>query len=61
GIRWKNTLFDEVLSDNKPNKPILSPFSHNRWLLLLTLSAIQFPNHQDIYQQIIALDGAFKD
>ncbi|HGJ5883942.1 hypothetical protein, partial [Arsenophonus sp.] len=46
GIRWKNTLFDEVLSDNKPNKPILSPFSHNRWLLLLTLSAIQFPNHE---------------
>ncbi len=23
------------------------PFSNNGWLLLLTLSAIQFPNHQD--------------
>lgn len=35
-----------MLTDTKHNKSIPSPFCNKGWLLLLTLKAIQFPNHQ---------------
>ncbi|HGJ5880680.1 MAG TPA: hypothetical protein ACHBZ9_16965, partial [Arsenophonus nasoniae] len=45
-IRLEITLSEEILTGTKHNKSIPSPFCNNGWLLLLTLKAIQFPNHQ---------------
>ncbi|HGJ5880050.1 MAG TPA: hypothetical protein ACHBZ9_13595, partial [Arsenophonus nasoniae] len=45
-IRLEITLSEEILTGTKHNKSIPSPFCNKGWLLLLTLKAIQFPNHQ---------------
>ncbi|HGJ5862992.1 hypothetical protein, partial [Arsenophonus nasoniae] len=44
-IRLEITLSEEILTGTKHNKSIPSPFCNKGWLLLLTLKAIQFPNH----------------
>ncbi|HGJ5879073.1 MAG TPA: hypothetical protein ACHBZ9_08385, partial [Arsenophonus nasoniae] len=45
-IRLEITLSEEILTGTKHNKSIPSPFCNKGWLLLLTLKAIQFPNHE---------------
>ncbi|HGJ5863274.1 flagella basal body P-ring formation protein FlgA, partial [Arsenophonus nasoniae] len=43
---------EEILTGTKHNKSIPSPFCNKGWLLLLTLKAIQFPNHQGRHFQL---------
>lgn len=47
-----------MLTGTKQNKSISSPFCNKGWLLLLTLKAIQFPNHEPdkSYHQLRAAD-----
>ncbi|HGJ5877605.1 MAG TPA: hypothetical protein ACHBZ9_00590, partial [Arsenophonus nasoniae] len=51
--RLEITLSEEMLTGTKHNKSIPSPFCNKGWLLLLTLKAIQFPNHEPVFFPII--------
>ncbi|HGJ5864728.1 MAG TPA: hypothetical protein ACHBZ9_17880, partial [Arsenophonus nasoniae] len=57
-IRLEITLSEEILTGTKHNKSIPSPFCNKGWLLLLTLKAIQFPNHEPVFLSAVVLKTA---